>query len=105
MLSDKKANITVFSPSNHAFELLDKYLEKHKDIPKDLIHRVLMYHIAPGTHQSQDLRYRNTLITKLCEEKLGKNMHQRLRIGLNHNGPNINYYSQFTVVDIVRLAA
>jgi hypothetical protein len=47
------------------------------------------------------LRYHNTLITKLPEDKLGKNMHQRLRIGLDHKGPNINFYSRFTMFDIV----
>ncbi|KAA8911755.1 FAS1 domain-containing protein [Sphaerosporella brunnea] len=99
MLDDKKANITVFAPSNHAFAMLDKFL-KHKDIPKDLIHRVLMYHVAPGTHESQDLRYHNTLLTKLSEDDLGKDEHQRLRIGLDHLGPNINFYSRFTMFDI-----
>jgi uncharacterized surface protein with fasciclin (FAS1) repeats len=101
MLNDTKANVTVFAPNDHAFAMLDKFLKRHKDIPKDLIHRVLLYHLAPGTHESQDLRYHNTLITKLPEDELGKNMHQRLRIGLDHIGPNINFYSRFTMFDIV----
>jgi uncharacterized surface protein with fasciclin (FAS1) repeats len=101
MLQNKDANHTVFAPSNHAFEVLDKF-KKYHDIPKDLIRRVLMYHIAPGRHRSQDLRYHNTLITSLPDDELGKDMHQRVRIGLNHKGPSINFYSQFTMLDIVR---
>ncbi|KAF8246651.1 FAS1 domain-containing protein, partial [Wilcoxina mikolae CBS 423.85] len=99
MLQDKNANHTVFAPSNKAFDMLDKF-KKHHDVPKDLIHRVLMYHIAPGCHRSQDLRYHNTLITSLPDDELGPDMHQRVRIGLNHKGPSINFYSQFTMLDI-----
>ncbi|KAF8542623.1 FAS1 domain-containing protein [Trichophaea hybrida] len=99
ILQNKNANHTVFAPSNKAFEMLDKF-KKHHDVPKDLIHRVLMYHIAPGCHRSQDLWYHNTLITSLPDDELGQDMHQRVRIGMNHKGPSINFYSQFTMFDI-----
>ena len=102
MLQDKNANMTVFAPSNGAFKLLDR-LKKHHDIPKELIHKVLLYHIAPGHHRSQDLCYHNTLITKLPDDELGGGMHQRLRIGLTHKGPSINFYSQFTMFDVVSM--
>lgn len=102
MLRDEKHNHTVFVPSNRAFRLLDKFTKRH-DLPRKLIHQVLLYHIAPGVHRSQDLRYHNTLETSLPDGDLGNNMHQRLRVGLNRDGPSLNFYSQFTMFDIVSL--
>ena len=99
ILSDEKHNHTVFVPSNRAFKLLDKF--KHHGLPKKLVHQVLLYHIAPGVHPSHDLRYHNTLITSLPDDDLGKDMHQRLRVGLNRDGLWLNFYSQFTMLDIV----
>ncbi|KAI5852119.1 FAS1 domain-containing protein [Tricharina praecox] len=103
LLSSKSSNITVFAPSNHAISTLEKHLKKghgDKDVPPDVLHRVLSYHIANGTHRSQDLRYHNTLITRLPDADLGEGMDQRVRIGLNHKGPSLNFYSQFTMFDI-----
>jgi len=104
LLSSKASNVTVFAPSNRAFSSLEKYLKKGhegKDIPADVIHRVLSYHIANGTHSSQDLRYHNTIISRLPDDELGQGMDQRIRIGLNHKGPSLNFYSRFTMFDIV----
>lgn len=101
LLKDKNKNTTVFVPSNAAFECLDKY-RKHHDLPKDLLHRILQYHFAPGMHDSDDLMFHNTLETRLTEDDLGKGQHQRLRIG---PGPRINLYAHFKMVDIVRSAS
>jgi uncharacterized surface protein with fasciclin (FAS1) repeats len=99
MLDDEKANLTVFAPSNDAFRRFEEYSKHHK-LSKDMIHRVLMYHLSPGFHSSQDLRYHNTLVTMLSEKDLGKGMNQRVRIGLGYSGPSVNFYSQFTMVDL-----
>lgn len=98
MLKDPKANLTIFAPGNEAFKRLPK---DPKDVPKDMIKRILMYHISQGTHDSHDLIHHNTLLTKLSEGELGKGMHQRLRLGFGSHGPVINYYSKVTMVDVV----
>lgn len=100
LLKDPKANLTIFAPEDEAFDRLPH--KDPKEVPKDLLRRVLKYHIASGTHDSQDLVHHNTLITKLPEDDLGKGMHQRLRIGFGSHGPAVNYYSKLTMVDVVR---
>ncbi|TGZ82903.1 FAS1 domain-containing protein [Ascodesmis nigricans] len=97
-LNDRKSNVTVFAPTNKAFELLDRCSKGH-DIPPELLKRVLLYHMVEGTHGSQDLRYHNTIATKLSEDKLGGGHHQRLRIGLSHDGPTLNFYAVFKMFD------
>lgn len=66
-----------------------------------MLHRVLLYHVAKGTHGSQDLRYRNTLETMLGEEQLGEGEKQRVRIGLSSRGPTLNFYAVFKMFDSV----
>lgn len=100
LLKDPKANLTIFAPEDEAFDRLPN--KDPKDVPKDLLRRVLMYHVADGTHDSQDLVYHNTLVTKLHEDDLGKGTHQRVRIGFGSRGPAVNYYSKLTMVDVVR---
>lgn len=100
LLKDPKANLTIFAPEDEAFDKLPH--KDPKEVPKDLLRRVLKYHIASGTHDSQDLVHHNTLVTKLPENDLGKGMHQRLRIGFGSHGPAVNYYSKLTMVDVVR---
>jgi uncharacterized surface protein with fasciclin (FAS1) repeats len=99
MLQDTKSNTTVFAPSNQAFEKFDQF-RKHHDVSKDMVHRVLLYHLSYGIHRSNDLRYHNTLVTMLPDDNLGKGMHQRVRLGLSHRGPTINFYSEFKMLDI-----
>ncbi|KAI5797318.1 FAS1 domain-containing protein [Pyronema domesticum] len=99
MLQDKNNNHTVFVPSNKAFDMLDKY-KKHHNVSKEMLHNVLLYHIAPGYHQGQDLRFHNTLLSALPAPDLGDDLHQRLRIGLNKKGPTVNFYSQFVMLDV-----
>jgi hypothetical protein len=100
MLQDKNNNHTVFVPSNKAFDMLDKY-KKHHNVSKEMLHNVFLYHIAPGYHQGQDLRFHNTLLSALPAPDLGDDLHQRLRIGLNKKGPTVNFYSQFVMLDVV----
>ncbi|KAI5818581.1 FAS1 domain-containing protein [Pyronema omphalodes] len=99
MLQDRNNNHTVFVPSNKAFDMLDKY-KKHHNVTKEMLHDVLLYHIAPGYHQGQDLRFHNTLVSSLPAPDLGDDLHQRLRIGLNKKGPTVNFYSQFVMLDV-----
>jgi hypothetical protein len=101
ILKDTNRKTTLFAPSNNAFRELDQML-KDRDVPKDMMHRIMMYHLSDGCHESDDLRYRNTLSTMLSDNELGKGMKQRLRIGLSHEGPTLNFYSEVTMFDIVR---
>lgn len=99
MLKDKKANITVFAPGDEAFRMWDE-INKHHKMSKDMVHRVLLYHCAPGTHWSQSLRYQNTLTTMLPVKELGNEIYQRVRIGLSHEGPTVNFYNEFRTLDV-----
>ncbi|KAI5801770.1 FAS1 domain-containing protein, partial [Peziza echinospora] len=100
LLQDPKQNITLFAPSDHAFHKLLPHGLPDK-LPKEMVYRVLNYHTAEGTVTSYEMMHRNTIVSRLQEDRLGKGMHQRLRIGLdNVHGPSVNFFSELTVVDI-----
>lgn len=99
ILNDTHANTTFFAPDNNAFKRLPH--PPHK-APKDLVRRVILYHLVNGTHGLLDTLHRDTLITKLPENELGNGIHQRLRLGLGPHGPTINYYSKIVKANIVR---
>jgi len=97
ILKDTHSNTTLFAPDNDAFKRLPH--PPHKN-PKDLVRRVLLYHLVNGTHGLLDTLHRDTFITKLAESELGEGIHQRLRVGLGPQGPTINYYSKIVKANI-----
>jgi uncharacterized surface protein with fasciclin (FAS1) repeats len=99
-LKSKDTNITVFAPTNEAFERLEKLFPKEPS--KEVIHKVLAYHLVSGTHSVKDLFFHNTITSESDDEDLGENLHQRIRIGFRfHRGLYANFYSKFVWTNVV----
>lgn len=82
-LESTSSNTTVFVPNNHAFKrMLHGKKKENLEIPKEIIEKILTYHLAPGCFDSSALRWRNTIDSALPDDLLGENEHQRLRLGL-----------------------
>jgi hypothetical protein len=99
-LNGTAANYTLFAPTDKAFEKIPK---GHKKPSKELIKKVLAYHLSPDFYPAGRIVTSHTIPTALGEDKLGGEP-QRLRVGLSLlKGLNINFYSKIIAVNIVRL--
>lgn len=99
ILNGTAANYTVFAPTDAAFEKLPKH---HKP-SKELIKKVLAYHVSPAFYPAGRVLVTHTIPTTLGEDALGGEP-QRLRIGLGlSKGLNVNFYSRIIAINIVRL--
>jgi uncharacterized surface protein with fasciclin (FAS1) repeats len=97
-LNGTAANYTVFAPTDKAFEKLPK---GHKP-SKELIKKVLAYHVSPAFYPAGRIFITHTIPTALGEKSLGGEP-QRLRVGFSiHKGLNINFYSKIVAANIVR---
>lgn len=98
-LNGTAANYTLFAPTNKAFEKIHK---GHKKPSKELIKKVLTYHVSPDFYPAGRVAASHTIPTALGEDSLGGEP-QRLRVGLSLlKGLNINFYSKVIAVNIVR---
>jgi uncharacterized surface protein with fasciclin (FAS1) repeats len=98
-LNGTAANYTLFAPTDKAFEKLPK---GHKKPSKELIKKVLAYHVSPEFYPAGRIVVTHTIPTALGEDSLGGEP-QRLRVGLGlFKGLNINFYSKIVAVNIVR---
>jgi uncharacterized surface protein with fasciclin (FAS1) repeats len=97
-LNGTAANYTVFAPTDKAFE---KIPEGHKKPSKELIKKVLAYHVSPNFYPAGRILVTHTIPTALGEDALGGEP-QRLRVGLGFKGLAVNFYSRVIAVDIVR---
>ncbi|KAL2069315.1 hypothetical protein VTL71DRAFT_15653 [Oculimacula yallundae] len=96
-LNGTAANYTVFAPTDAAFEKLPK---GHKKPSKELIKKVLSYHVSPDFYPAGRVLVTHTIPTALGEDSLGGNP-QRLRIGLGLlKGLNVNFYSRVVAINI-----
>jgi len=94
-LNSTAVNSTVFAPTNKAFEKLPPH---HKP-SKELIKRVLQYHVSPDFYPAGRVLVTHTIPTALVEESLGGP--QRLRVGVGLlKGLNINFYSRIVAINI-----
>lgn len=98
ILNGTAANYTVFAPTDKAFE---KIPEGHKKPSKELIKKVLAYHISPDFYPAGRVLVSHTIPTALGEDALGGEP-QRLRLGLSLRGLTVNFYSRIVAVNIVR---
>jgi uncharacterized surface protein with fasciclin (FAS1) repeats len=97
-LNGTAANYTVFAPTDKAFEKIPK---GHKP-SKELIKKVLSYHVSPDFYPAGRVAISHTIPTVLSEEHLGGEP-QRLRVGFSVlKGLNINFYSKIVAINIVR---
>lgn len=95
-LNGTAANFTVFAPTDKAFAKLPKH---HKP-SKELIKKVLSYHVSPDFYPAGRVLVTHTIPTLLKEESLGGEP-QRLRVGLGlAKGLNINFYSRVIAINI-----
>jgi uncharacterized surface protein with fasciclin (FAS1) repeats len=100
-LNGTAANYTLFAPTDKAFEKIHK---GHKKPSKELIKKVLAYHVSPHFYPAGRILSTHTIPTALGEDSLGGEP-QRLRVGLGlFKGLNINFYSKVVAANIVRLS-
>ena len=98
VLNGTAANYTVFAPTDKAFE---KIPEHGKKPSKELIHKVLAYHVSPLRYTALSVFFARTIPTALGEDDLGGHP-QRLRVSFGLGGLRLNFYSKVIAVNIVR---
>jgi len=97
ILNGTAANYTLFAPTDKAFEKIPK---GHKKPSKELIKKVLAYHLSPEFYPAGRVLVSHTIPTSLGEDQLGGEP-QRLRVGLGlFKGLSINFYSKIIAVNI-----
>jgi Fasciclin domain len=97
-LNGTAANYTLFAPTDKAFEKIPK---GHKKPSKELIKKVLAYHVSPDFYPAGRVLSSHTIPTALGEDSLGGEP-QRLRVAFSLlKGLNINFYSKIVAVNIV----
>ena len=101
LLNKTAANITVFVPSDKAFE---KIPDHGKKPPKEFIEALLKFHILPETYPAGRIFGSHTLPTLLDGDKLSESPEdtpQRLSVKLGLKGIYLGAYNRITYRDIV----
>lgn len=96
-LNGTKANYTIFAPTDAAFE---KIPDHHKKPSKELIEKVLSYHVSADFYPAGRILVSHTIPTALKEDALGGEP-QRLRVALGFGGLKVNFYSKVVAANIV----
>ncbi len=96
ILNGTVANYTVFAPTDKAFEKIPK----HDKVSKELIQKVLAYHISALQYSALNVLYARTIPTTLNEDALGGHP-QRIRVGVGLGGLRLNFYSRVIAFNIV----
>lgn len=95
VLNGTAANYTVFAPTNKAFEKIPK---GHGKPSKELLKKVLSYHVSPDFYPAGRVLVSHTIPTAVGEDALGGP--QRLRVGLSLRGLTVNFYSRIVAINI-----
>lgn len=98
LLNSTKANLTMFAPTDKAFEKIPEGAPKPS---KEFIKKVLLYHVSPGLWPAGKLLFAHTAPTMLNETLLG-DMPQRLVVKLGFKGVSVNFFSKVVAPNIVR---
>lgn len=93
-------NLTLFAPSDHAFEKLP---EKLPEPSKEAIRAGIKYHLADGTYAVLDMLHQRTVPSLLKEHVSGYDLPQRVAVRAGLTGLKVNFYSKVTAANIVRL--
>jgi len=97
LLNSTKANHTLFVPTDYAFKRVPKKI----DIPKDVIKKIILYHVSPGLWPTFGLLFQHTAPTELKLPTLGDNPQRLLAKWLGPiRGVRINYYSKVVAGNI-----
>lgn len=93
-------NLTVFCPTNEAFEKIPKHHEKPD---AETLRRIILYHIVKDEYPAGRVLSVDTIPTALDEPELGGagGRPQRLRISLGFRGITLNFYSHLNAANIV----
>ncbi|KAJ4355879.1 uncharacterized protein N0V89_003902 [Didymosphaeria variabile] len=94
-LNSTKANYTVFAPTDEAFEKIPKHGKKPS---KEILEKVLLYHISDDFYPAGRVLHSYTIPTLLEPDNLGHK--QRLTVRVTLKGPTINFYSKLVAVNI-----
>ncbi|KAF1977903.1 FAS1 domain-containing protein [Bimuria novae-zelandiae CBS 107.79] len=94
-LNSTKTNYTVFAPTDEAFEKIPKHGKKPS---KEILEKVLSYHISDDFYPAGRVLHSYTIPTLLEPENLGHK--QRLTVRVTLKGPTINFYSKLVAVNI-----
>ncbi|KAL1605270.1 hypothetical protein SLS60_004817 [Paraconiothyrium brasiliense] len=94
-LNSTKANYTVFAPTDEAFERIPKHGKKPS---KEILEKVLLYHISDDFYPAGRVLHSYTIPTLLEPDNLGHK--QRLTVRVTLKGPTINFYSKLIAVNI-----
>jgi uncharacterized surface protein with fasciclin (FAS1) repeats len=97
LLNGTTSNFTIFAPTDKAFAKIPHHGDKKPS--KDLILKVLSYHVSPDFYPAGRVLASHTIPTALDGEGLGKQP-QRLRVGLSLKGLTINFYSRVVAANI-----
>lgn len=99
ILNGTAANYTVFAPTDRAFE---KIPDHDHEPSKELIKKVLLYHVSPDYYPAKRILVSHTIPTLLKESHLGKDSPpQRLSTNIGFRGLTVNFYARVVAIDIV----
>ncbi|TKA68510.1 hypothetical protein B0A49_06527, partial [Cryomyces minteri] len=98
LLNGTAANYTVFAPTDRAFE---KIPEHAPEPSKEMIKKLLSYHVSPDFYPAGRVLATHTIPTLLKVDSLGKEpLPQRLSINLGLRGLTVNFYSRIVAINI-----
>jgi uncharacterized surface protein with fasciclin (FAS1) repeats len=97
LLNGTASNYTFLVPTDASFP---NHPDDGKEPPKELVHKVLSYHISPLPYDAYSIFFARTIGTLLTEESLG-GYPQRLRVGFGLSGLRLNFKSRVITADIV----
>ncbi|KAI0172664.1 FAS1 domain-containing protein [Hypoxylon sp. FL1284] len=89
--STSAGNVTAFVPSDRAFDKIPG--GHHHKPPKELVEKIIEYHVLPGLYPAGRVLARSTLPTALKADRLGGRP-QRLRVSVGLFGVKLNFYSK-----------
>ncbi|KAI9817561.1 MAG: hypothetical protein M1827_001173 [Pycnora praestabilis] len=96
LLNGTAANYTVFAPTDKAFEKIPEHAPKPS---KEVLKKVLTYHVSSDFYPAGRVLVTNTIPTLLRGEELGGEP-QRLSTNIGLKGLTVNFYSRIIAVDI-----
>jgi uncharacterized surface protein with fasciclin (FAS1) repeats len=96
----KDGKITLFAPTDQAFEKIIKHIPKnHTHPPKWLLKKLIEYHTIDSFYPASRVLAHRTIPT-LFKAHHGPNLTQHIRIGAGLKGVNINFYAHPVFLDI-----
>lgn len=97
-LNSTEHNYTIFAPTDKAIVKFEEARDYEKP-PKEEIHKILQYHVAPEIYPVRRILSLLSLPTILKPKLLGDEG-QRVHIGLDLTGVKINFYSKVVKANV-----